>query len=56
MDQNSQNDVLINYSKTCLAYLNFNTIFKFLGQFATICIIFQKGVDVDKFETAHKTC
>ena len=44
--------------KNRLAYLNFNAIFEFLGQF-TIgclykCIIVQK--DVDNFEIEHKTC
>ena len=48
MDQNSQNIVLINNR---LAYLNFNVIFEFLGQFN---IIFQEGFD--NFETEHKTC
>ena len=35
MDQNSQNNVLINNSKTKnhLSYLNFNASFEFLGQF-----------------------
>ena len=58
MDRNSQNNVLINKLKTRLAYLNFNTISEFLGQFPISYkmhyIIFQKGVN--HFEIEHKTC
>ena len=38
-----------------LAYLNFDAIFEFLGQFAIRCIqYFSK--DVDNFGIEHKTC
>ena len=40
--------------KKYLAYLNFNIIFEFLGQFTIRCIYhFSKGVD--NFEIEHKT-
>ena len=42
------------YLKNRLAYLNFNAIFEFFGQFTLRYIIFQKGVD--NFEIEHKTC
>ena len=39
-----------------MAYLNFNAIFEFLGQFTIkMHIIYQKGDD-DNFEIEHKTC
>ena len=54
MDQNGQNIVLIN-TQDCLAYLDFDAIFEFLGQFTIRCnIVFQKGVD--NFEIERKTC
>ena len=37
VDQNKQNDVLIENSRTTLAYWNFNFIFEFLRQFASGC-------------------
>ena len=41
--------------KNLLAYLNFEAIFDFPGQFTIRCIYyFQK--DVDNFEIEHKTC
>ena len=46
-----------NRSDNHLAYLNFDALFEFLGQFTRRCIayiIFQK--DVDNFEIEHKTC
>ena len=45
MDQNNQNIVLINIKlKNRQAYLKFDDIFEFLGQFTITCI-FQKGAD-----------
>ena len=56
MDQNSQNIVLINNSRT---YLNFNTIYEFLGQFSIrlryIYHLQKKKKSVDNFEIEHKT-
>ena len=42
--------------KDRLAYLNFDAIFEFLGQFTIryIYIVFQK--DVDNFQVKYKTC
>ena len=48
MDQSSE------YVFNRLAYLNFDDISEFLGQFTVRCIVFQKSVD--KFEMEHKTC
>ena len=57
--------VLDQQLKNPLAYLNFDAVFEFFGQFTIRCIfyykllyiiniIFQK--DVDNFEIEHKTC
>ena len=41
--------------KNRLAYLNFDAVFEFFGQFTLRCInYFSK--DVDNFEIEHKTC
>ena len=53
MDQNKL--IFDQWLKNLLAYLNFDAIFEFLGQFTTKCIYyFSKGVD--NFEIEHKTC
>ena len=53
MDQNSKSIVLIR-NQAPIAYLNFNAIFDFLGQFTKkIHFISQKGDDI--FEIEHKT-
>ena len=53
MDQTALFSSILN---NCLAYLNFNAFFEFLGQLtkgAFFFFIFQEGVD--KFEIEHKT-
>ena len=55
MNQNSQNIVLINNSRTVWSTLILITSFEFFGQFTKdVYIVIQKGVD--NFETEHKTC
>ena len=47
MDQNSQDIVLIKINDlitACLAYLNFDAVFEFLGQFTIRCILIFKKV------------
>ena len=56
MDQNSENDVWINISKTTWPSLNFDTVVEFLGQFTIRCKYYFFQKDIHNFEIEHKTC
>ena len=60
MDESSQNNVLINNSRTAFPTSIFDVIFKFPRQFSIKCIylsfFFSSQKGVDNFEIEHKIC